>query len=557
MADDLSDLGAVPVSDNLSDLGAVPLPQNDPRAYIYGHAGNGVLPPPSPAVQKQIAQMQLASQPLLSTLRDEASATLGTGARIGLQAGSAVAGQMIGADSGIPGGQLIGGAVGAIGGNVASQALSNKPFSMGQVVEAGLMGAVPISPGGKTAVDVTLQAGKYAALGGAGKAAQISIDQGPSALESLDSVKQVGTAATVAALAAPASAVLDKGAGVAAEAIRKASAADMDASIAAATAAGAKVLPADTNPNPLTKGLQAIGGKQAMAQAAKDYNQEWADNLVRQNFGLPPGTPLVAPMTDGAGNYVPGTADLIRQKANQTYAQVAALGGNQGQAALKGWMDASKLANQYNAYANANAVKLDPAVIDAAKESAATYGRLADSYDEDLTQLAASSSDPTLVDQLHDARTTIAQSHILDKALVPGTGHVDPSVFGQIYDKNPALLTGDFYTLGRSANALSRVINSTQGMAHPGGTAQTAWESAAGALAGYNYAGLKGAVGGASLPLAHPAARAISFSGPFQKYLAMPSYSAPQADALARFAAQGPLQAPTAALLGSYTQPTQ
>lgn len=531
MADDLSTF--VPDVDDLSSFvpdSAAQAQSVDPRAYRYGHVGNAPLPAPTPAQQRQIAQQVIRSQPLSQTLQQEAQASLGTGGRIGLQAGLALAGQKIGQESGIPGGQFVGGGLGAATGNAINQAMGTKPFSLGQVAESGMMGAIPIAPAETTAADIAVQAGKYAAAGAAGKAAQISIDQGPAALSSEDSIKKMGTSAVISALAAPISTALDRGASAAAQAIRQGNNSEMKASIVAANEAGFKVLPADTNPNMVNKTVQTVAGKVASGQAAKIHNQGLADGLVRQQLGIADGVPLTS-----------STIAAARNAAGSVYQEVAAL-SPQAEQAVNGWKDANKLANQWQNYHDMNWAKLTPTETATATKNADTFSQMADSYETDMANIAKAAGKPELIPALNAARAKIAQTYIADKALWQGTGHVDPEVFASVYQKSPELMTGNFGTLGRSANALSKVIRSTDSVSQPGGTAQALWESGAGAMGGYNVAGIKGAVAGAALPLVHPAARGLEMSAPYQRIMGLPSYAAPQADFLARMASQGVLQ---------------
>ncbi len=121
-----------------------------------------------------------------------------------------------------------------------------------------------------------------------------------------------------------------------------------------------------------------------------------------------------------------------------------------------------------------------------------------------------------LIKDFRAARTKMAQTFDVEKALREGEGKVDARVLGKLFNKNPGKLSGELRDIGRTAASMPEAMSVPKsGWANP----ITALDS--------GFATFGGILAGNPAPLAYPALRALGryglLSGPGQS-LTKPSY---------------------------------
>lgn len=294
-----------------------------------------------------------------------------------------------------------------------------------------------------------------------------------------------------------------------------------DQTLRDAQAAGAKVPVSAVNPSMANNALESIGGKAAIAQDLSHQNQRVWDDLSRQAGGLSPNQPITA-----------ANLRTARQEMAQPYREIAAI-DKYAQADLEALQAARHDSKLYWKSYGRNA---DPAAYTAATKADARVNFLQDMLEDHALQAGK----PELVQAMKEARSRLAQNHQVQSSLNRGTGSVDASVIGRALD-NGAPLSGPLATIGRFQQAFPQYAREAAGVPPPGVSKVGALASGGFGLGGIAAGGLPGA-GLAAVPfVAPPMARALATSGPYQRLMAQPSYSA---GPLAGAASRGLLPAP-------------
>jgi len=269
-----------------------------------------------------------------------------------------------------------------------------------------------------------------------------------------------------------------------------------DATVTAAQDAGYVMPPSTLNPSFLNKRLESIAGKAAVGQEAATRNQEVTNSLVRKALGLADD----APLSESA-------IQQVRQAAGQPYRDVAALSQDA--------KDALDLLKQARFEANAQFKYYGRSADPQALAKALSASKEAQGWEQLIEQEATKTGNQGLVDALKDARTLIAKTHDVDRALNTSTGNVAATELGKMIDKGRPL-TGELETAGRFADAFPQLAREGSKIPTPGVSKSEAIMAA--------LLGLGSHPAAAMLPLASPVARKIVLSKPYQAMTAVPSY---------------------------------
>lgn len=312
-------------------------------------------------------------------------------------------------------------------------------------------------------------------------------------------------------------------------AAQKAQNALRDATLDAGTKAGLVVPPSAVDPGFWTNRLESIAGKAALGQQASHQNQGAVNALARAELGLPPNQAISEAALEG-----------IRKTEGLTYARVANLSRDAADALenlKQARADATAQFKFYNRSAN-------PEALTKARQAAAD----AQTWENFLENEAIVAGKKDLIPALHAARTRIAKTYDVERALNTATGDVDARILGRALDQGRPL-TGGLATAANFANAFPKYM--AEG-APAAGVSKI--ESGLAALLAAGGAGTMGPAGAllGTLPLASAPVRAALLSGAGQRLLAgAPSY---QLSGLSRLAADPAvaqalgLAAPAAAL---------
>lgn len=234
-----------------------------------------------------------------------------------------------------------------------------------------------------------------------------------------------------------------------------------DQILSKAQQAGYVVPPATTNPSVFNRTLEGIAGKANVAQAASVKNQAITNSLARKALGLPQDAPLTS-----------DTLDTLRGEAGQTYEKIANAGPinidpqyhsdisdltksstkinkdfptyqSGPQAQIKSLADSLRPSNdtmdagtavelskdlRFNANAN-DSVSLrtgDPT----AKAMGRAQRDAAEAIEDQVQRHLTSNGEPDLANEWNAARTQIAKSYTVQKAL-DGAGNVDATKLGK------------------------------------------------------------------------------------------------------------------------------
>jgi hypothetical protein len=262
-----------------------------------------------------------------------------------------------------------------------------------------------------------------------------------------------------------------------------------DATLKAGQEAGYVVPPSNINPSATNKILESIGGRAATTQAASFRNQEVTNRLAAEALGMPKGTPL-----SEAG------LESYRKSVAQPYRDVAAL-SQRAQIALEQLKDARFNANNYTKFYSRSG---DPNALAAAT----SFRQKADALETALERFAGQANKPDLIGALRNARTQIAKSYDVERALNVGSGDVSARLLGSALDKGRPL-TGELALAGRFAEAFPTVTQNMAGKQAPGVSNTTAILSALlGGAGGATFG--PGGVAVAALPLARGPARSLA-----------------------------------------------
>ncbi len=270
------------------------------------------------------------------------------------------------------------------------------------------------------------------------------------------------------------------------------------ATLKEAQAAGYVVPPAQVKPSATTNRLESFAGKAAVRQDAAIRNQEVTNNLAAQSIGVPPGTPIEQGIS------------TVRQTAGMAYDAVANLSPT-AKSTLDKLREVRQQATLYFKHYDRSA---DPASLTKAKNLNAESYLL----ERSLEREAKAAGRPELVPDLKQARTLIAKTHDVERALNLGDGNVDARVIGRMLDQGRPL-SGELKVIGKFAQAFGSVSRAAASVPAPGVSALDAAMMVGLGTAGfYGSDDPRGALLGA-LPLLRGPARAALLSKGYQSRL--------------------------------------
>jgi hypothetical protein len=211
--------------------------------------------------------------------------------------------------------------------------------------------------------------------------------------------------------------------------------------------------------------MGSIGGKAAMQQQASLKNAPTWNRLAREEIGLKGALPITDKTLDAVRSTAYEPYDTIQRISREAKTKLEKLkkdnltapGGHElavQEAAAASAMnplmiqaaadvDALKLAR----FKSSKAYDAFKAGNPAAYETWQAAKAEADRLNENIFAAAESIGDKNLVKRLNEARTLIAKSYSIQRAINPGSGLVDPSEFGrQLRDREP--LSGNLKKIG-------------------------------------------------------------------------------------------------------------
>jgi hypothetical protein len=295
--------------------------------------------------------------------------------------------------------------------------------------------------------------------------------------------------------------------------------------------AGYKLPPSQVKPSVLNQLAEGFSGKIKTQQAAAVANERITTELAKKAIGLPDDVPLSR-----------GAIKQVRRSAGEVYETVKRLGPMQTDDAFNKARDGifaeyKQLAAEFPSQANR---RLDDLAEDLSKPQFSSSGivelvkslrhsghqlmRKLDASPEDLAlgraQLQAQDALEDLIESnmkgwgislepFRKARTLIAKTHTVERALEESTGKVVASKIGRQYTSGKPL-TGELETIGRTAEAFPRAlqnVNTSMPMISP-------LDAVAAMGMGFVHPPLA-----AAGVLARPAVRSAILSGPAQRSL--------------------------------------
>jgi hypothetical protein len=267
--------------------------------------------------------------------------------------------------------------------------------------------------------------------------------------------------------------------------------------------AGYVVPPSAAGGGAISNVIESFGGKAAMGQKAAIKNQQVTNNLARKALGLSDDAPLSLQ-----------TIEAQRNKFAAPYREIAALDKNAASALEK----LKEVRHEANSYFRHYDVSADPKSLAQAKQLSGEATML----EKSIEAMAIKAGKPQLVNELRDARTQIAKSYDVERALNVATGDVSAPVLGRMVDKGKAL-TGGLATAGRFQQAFPQFMREGERVPSPDVSATNLMAAGALGYGGYQAAGMPGLLA-AGLPFARGGARSALLSGPVQNAL-RPDYS--------------------------------
>jgi len=270
-----------------------------------------------------------------------------------------------------------------------------------------------------------------------------------------------------------------------------------------AQAAGYVVPPSHVRSTFMGNRAESVGGKAALNQEAIDRNQVVTDNLARRAAGLPENAKI--------------TVEALEQRRNvlsQPYRDVSGMSPLAAQA-LQRLRDARAEARvQWDHYERQR--------VPDAQRAAQAADRRAEMLERVLEREAARHGRPDLIPQLREARTNIAKTWDVERALNRADGHVDPQDLARAYDRG-APLSGELATIAKFSLAFPQASKAASRNPTPGVSALEPHAAAGLGLAGASSAPAGWLAGG--VPLLAGPTRGLLLSDIYQRLRARPDYS--------------------------------
>lgn len=275
--------------------------------------------------------------------------------------------------------------------------------------------------------------------------------------------------------------------------------APLNDTIRSAIEAGYQIPPAMVNPTFVNKTLNSMSGKIATEQLASTANEQVTARLARQALGMADD----APLTQAA-------LEDLRRTAGKPYQELAGL-SPMAAYDLEGLKVARNTAKeQFNFYNRSG----NPEALNKARAARAE----ANALESQLELYAQNANMPELVNSLRDARTQIAKSYTVGRAINDASGTIDARVLGRMSEKGVPLSDG-LDVAGQFASAFPKVNQSVQQFGAPDVHNLRAMAATALGVMGGVSSGGPGAIA-AAIPYAMPPmARSMMFRDAAQKGL--------------------------------------
>lgn len=257
--------------------------------------------------------------------------------------------------------------------------------------------------------------------------------------------------------------------------------------------------------------LEGMAGKASVAQNASMRNQTVTNQLAAKEIGLPADATITPQMLkeirDNAGQAYKAVASLpVRpaERAQPMFNKPASPEINPAQMVE----DLKQARNDAQGWFKAYNRSASPEDLATAKAKEALSKRL----ESGLESYAESLGQPELLQGLRDARTLIAKTYSVERALNPTTGSIDAQTLAKLAKKG--VLTGGLKASANLATAFPKAAQSVEKMGSLPQLSPLDW-AAAGSMAaatGFSPVAATGLV-------ARPLARAAALSGPVQRGL--------------------------------------
>jgi hypothetical protein len=277
-----------------------------------------------------------------------------------------------------------------------------------------------------------------------------------------------------------------------------------DRTLRAAHEEGYVVPPSSADGGFVSRRLESIGGKAAVGQEAAARNQRVTNELARRELGLPKMSAISEQ-----------SLETLRSNLAAPYREVARIDA-EAAAALEKLKQTRFDANAQHKFYNHTP---NPDVLAKARALDAEAARL-ESYLEGIASNAGKSG---LVSELRNARTQIAKTYDVERALNIGTGDVAARMLGKALDKGKPL-SGGLATAGRFAEAFPSYTKEGSTIPTPGVSKSEALASMMLGIGGYAATQNPLGLAAAALPLASGPVRSMILSRPYQNAV-MPSYA--------------------------------
>ena len=313
-----------------------------------------------------------------------------------------------------------------------------------------------------------------------------------------------------------------------------------DTGIAEARELGYKTVPSVSGGNFAGRVLEGATGKEKAKQLMAVKNQPVTDSIIRKGFDLADDAPLshetmrTVRAEAAAKGYEPIRQVPLIQTDDAFRGEISKLTSRSDNAAkdfgvlvesdIKPLVEGLREVKAFSGDTAVDAVaifreKASDLYAQGNKTLGKAYRRAAESIEDQIERaLAKEGKDgAAMVKEFRAARTRMAQTFDVEKAIREGQGVVDARVLGKLYDKSPEKLSGAVAQVAKSAAAMPEVMAVPKdGWANP----VTALDS--------GIAAFGGIAAGNPLPLLYPVARAggryglMSDAG--QKMFATPRY---------------------------------
>jgi hypothetical protein len=240
-------------------------------------------------------------------------------------------------------------------------------------------------------------------------------------------------------------------------------------------AAGYVVPGTETNPSLLNNVVESFAGKAALKQQTTLANQRTTNRLAAEDL---PGYNPSVPLTEGSLN-------RYRDTQAGPYREVAALSPIAANA-LQNLRDTRADIKVYQAHVDRNGDPGSARQVEALTQRAAML-------ETAIERIAARAGNPNLVQDLRDARTNIAKSWDIDRALNVGNAEVSAAPIGRLVDTRPADgITNNLRLIGRMQQGFPKFMGEGSKTPTPGVSHANIAEAGLAGAGGFAAAGPAG-----------------------------------------------------------------